>query len=97
MPPAFLAHPPKPSNRKPASLSHFRDTMGTQGRRLTRNVFKIQHNPASNRPNSKPSLGGRYINASGASRREGVNVCLDVIASEAKQSISPRKAIHLVA
>src|SRR6266702_6907297 len=28
-----------------------------------------------------PSLGGRSINASGALRREGVNVCLDVIAS----------------
>src|ERR1700704_954094 len=38
-----------------------------------------------------PSLGGRLINGSGASRGEGVNVCLDVIASEAKQSISPRK------
>jgi hypothetical protein len=32
-------------------------------------------------------LGGRFINNSGASRREDVNVCLDVIASEAKQSI----------
>jgi hypothetical protein len=32
-------------------------------------------------------LGGRFINASGASRREVANVCLDVIASEAKQSI----------
>src|SRR5882724_8714832 len=38
-----------------------------------------------------PSLGGRFSNASGASRGEGVNVRLDVIASEAKQSISPRK------
>jgi hypothetical protein len=31
-------------------------------------------------------LGGRFINASGAWRGEGVNVCLDVIASAAKQS-----------
>ena len=38
-----------------------------------------------------PSLGGRFINGSGASRGEDVNVCLNVIASEAKQSISPRK------
>jgi len=38
-----------------------------------------------------PSLGGRFINASGAWRGEGVNVRLDVIASAAKQSISPRK------
>jgi hypothetical protein len=36
-------------------------------------------------------LGGRFINGSGASRGEVVNVRLDVIASEAKQSISPRK------
>jgi hypothetical protein len=36
-------------------------------------------------------LGGRFINASGALRGEVANVCLDVIASEAKQSISPRK------
>jgi hypothetical protein len=47
-------------------------------------------------------LGGRFINASGASRREDANVCLAVIASQrvgakrrpmtgsAKQSISPR-------
>jgi len=42
-------------------------------------------------------LGGRFINGSGALRGEDVNVCLDVIASEAKQSISPRKAIHLAA
>jgi hypothetical protein len=34
-------------------------------------------------------LGGRFINGSGAWR--GANVCFDVIASEAKQSISPRK------
>src|SRR5258705_8718879 len=34
-----------------------------------------------------PSLGGRFINASGALRGEVVSVCLDVIASEAKQSI----------
>src|SRR6266568_6027988 len=34
-----------------------------------------------------PSLGGRYSNASGASRREGANVCVAVIASEAKQYI----------
>jgi hypothetical protein len=34
-----------------------------------------------------PSLGGRFINTSGAWRGEGVNVRLDVIASEAKQSI----------
>jgi hypothetical protein len=32
-------------------------------------------------------LGERFINGFGASRGEGVNVCLDVIASEAKQSI----------
>jgi hypothetical protein len=32
-------------------------------------------------------LGGSFINGSGALRRGGVNVCLDVIASEAKQSI----------
>src|SRR3981081_849885 len=40
-----------------------------------------------------PSLGGSVINASGASHGEGVNACLEfhVIASEAKQSISPRK------
>src|SRR3981189_3701141 len=38
-----------------------------------------------------PSLGGSFINASGALRGEDANVCLDVIASEAKQSISPRK------
>ena len=36
-------------------------------------------------------LGGRFINGLGAWRGEGVKVCLDVIASEAKQSISPRK------
>jgi len=36
-------------------------------------------------------LGERFINGSGALRRGGANVCLDVIASEAKQSISPRK------
>ena len=34
-----------------------------------------------------PSLGGRFINGSGALRGEAVNVCLDVIASAAKQSI----------
>src|SRR5258705_8720694 len=33
-----------------------------------------------------PSLGARFINASGASRCEVANVRLDVIASEAKQS-----------
>ena len=38
-----------------------------------------------------PSLGERFINGSGASRREVASVCLDVIASAAKQSISPRK------
>ena len=38
-----------------------------------------------------PSLGGRLINGSGASRREVANVCLGVIASEAKQSIAPQK------
>jgi len=32
-------------------------------------------------------LGGRFINGSGAWRGEGANVCLDVIASAAKQSI----------
>jgi len=34
-------------------------------------------------------LGGSFINASGASRREGANACLEfyVIASAAKQSI----------
>jgi hypothetical protein len=32
-------------------------------------------------------LGGRFINASGALRGENINVCLDVIASKAKQSI----------
>jgi hypothetical protein len=36
-------------------------------------------------------LGGRFINGSGASRGEVVNVRLGVIASAAKQSISPRK------
>jgi hypothetical protein len=34
-------------------------------------------------------LGEGFINASGAWRGEDVNVCLDVIASEAKQSILP--------
>jgi hypothetical protein len=34
-----------------------------------------------------PSLGGRFINASGALRRKVANARLDVIASEAKQSI----------
>ena len=38
-----------------------------------------------------PSLGERFINASGAWRGEVVNVRLVVIASAAKQSISPRK------
>src|SRR6267142_4917039 len=42
-----------------------------------------------------PSLGGRFINASGAWRGEGVNVRLElrfaVIASAAKQSIAPQK------
>src|SRR5712672_2456949 len=38
-----------------------------------------------------PSEGGSFINASGAWRGEVANVCLAVIASEAKQSISPRK------
>ena len=38
-----------------------------------------------------PSLGGRFINGSGAWRGGVVNACLDVIASAAKQSISPRK------
>jgi hypothetical protein len=36
-------------------------------------------------------LGERFINGSGAWRGEGAIVCLDVIASEAKQSISLRK------
>src|SRR5882757_11268109 len=36
---------------------------------------------------ARPPRGGRFINASGASRREDANVCLDVIASAAKQSI----------
>jgi hypothetical protein len=36
-------------------------------------------------------LGERFINGSGALRGEGVHSRLDVIASEAKQSISPRK------
>jgi hypothetical protein len=44
----------------------------------------IRHSP-------RPLRGGRFINASGAWRGEGANVCLDVIASEAKQSISLRK------
>ena len=34
-----------------------------------------------------PSLGGKFINASGALRGEDANVRLDVIASAAKQSI----------
>src|SRR6267142_1235939 len=34
-----------------------------------------------------PSLGGRFINGSGALRGEVANVCLAVIASAAKQSI----------
>src|SRR5467141_1250211 len=34
-----------------------------------------------------PSLGGRFINGSGALRGEVVKLCLDVIASAAKQSI----------
>src|SRR6267378_174726 len=38
-----------------------------------------------------PSLGGRFINGSGALRGEGVNARLDVIASEAKQSIKPQR------
>jgi len=42
-----------------------------------------------------PSLGGRFINGSGAWRGEVVNACLElrlaVIASAAKQSTSPRK------
>ena len=33
-----------------------------------------------------PSLGERFINASGASRREGVNVCLDLTSLGAKRS-----------
>jgi hypothetical protein len=32
-------------------------------------------------------LGERFINGSGALRGEGANVCLDVVASAAKQSI----------
>jgi hypothetical protein len=36
-------------------------------------------------------LGGRFINASGAWRGEVVHLCLDVIASEAKQSIKPQR------
>jgi len=35
-------------------------------------------------------MGGRFINDSGASRGETANARLDVIASEAKQSIVPR-------
>jgi hypothetical protein len=38
-----------------------------------------------------PSLGGRFINGSGALRGENVYVCLDVIASEAKQSMKPQR------
>src|SRR6267154_1488445 len=38
-----------------------------------------------------PSSGERFINGSGALRGEVVKLCLDVIASGAKQSISPRK------
>src|SRR6202040_1060162 len=34
-----------------------------------------------------PSLGERFINGSGAWRGEGAKVCLDVIASAAKQSL----------
>src|ERR1039458_4813977 len=48
---------------------------------------------AGTRHSRRPLLGERFINASGASRREGVKACLKhtaVIASEAKQSISPR-------
>ena len=41
------------------------------------------------RRSPRPLLGGRFINASGASRRGGANVCLAVIASAAKQSILP--------
>jgi hypothetical protein len=36
-------------------------------------------------------LGGRFINGSGAWRGEGVKVCLDVIASAAKQSMAETK------
>jgi hypothetical protein len=36
-------------------------------------------------------LGERFFNGSGALRGEAANVRLDVIASEAKQSIWPRK------
>jgi hypothetical protein len=39
------------------------------------------------RRSPRPLWGERFINGSGALRGEGVNVCLDVIASEAKQSI----------
>ena len=44
----------------------------------------IRHSP-------RPLSGGRLINDSGALRGEVANVCLDVIASAAKQSIAPRK------
>jgi hypothetical protein len=40
----------------------------------------IRHSP-------RPLWGGRFINTSGALRREGVKARLDVIASAAKQSI----------
>ena len=43
------------------------------------------------RRSPRPLLGERFINGSGAWRGEGVNVCLGVIASEAKQSIAAKK------
>jgi hypothetical protein len=41
------------------------------------------------RRSPRPQWAEDSSNASGASRREGVKLCLDVIASEAKQSILP--------
>jgi hypothetical protein len=43
------------------------------------------------RRSPRPLRGGRFINGSGAWRGEVVNVCLDVIASAAKQSIAAAK------
>src|SRR3982074_1496537 len=50
----------------------------------TAGALGIRHSP-------RPLSGGRLINDSGALRGEVANVCLDVIASAAKQSIAPRK------
>src|SRR3981081_330773 len=47
---------------------------------------------ASTRRSLRPRSGGIFLHISGASCREGAKACLDtVIASEAKQSIAPRK------